>query len=45
MIITIAKSFMFWKYRWVKIILSDGTRLHGVVPIKSDLFNLRSLVK
>lgn len=31
MLLTILKSFMWWKYRWIDIYLEDGTRLHGIV--------------
>jgi len=42
MIITILKSFMFWKYRWINIKLDDGTRLHGILPINIFLTQFKN---
>ena len=47
MIITILKSFMFWKYRCIKIITSDGVRLHGIATKEkiNDLLNKKDETK
>ena len=29
LLITILKSFMFWKYRWT-VLIGEGYRLHGI---------------